>query len=352
MAFYVKKVPGRSIAENGTEYLYFGGTSYLGLQNHPGFEALLLKNIKTYGMSHGASRKSNVRLAIYEEAESHMSQWTGAEAAMLVSSGYLAGQLLRDYFDEEDYSVFHMPNAHSALSRKSDKYFTTLVALKTAIEQQTVKTTSKTVVLFFDTVSFSSENYPDFEFLKALPLAQIILVADDSHGIGILGKNGAGVFRELLQLRAKELFLCASLSKGPTVQAGVILGTAMRVKNLKNSLHYGGSSPASPASVATLVEAGPIYSEQREKLVKNTNLFVKSVKNASFFKRTVGHPAFNYYNTQLTEFLEEHAILVTHFSYPNPDAAVLSRIVISAGHTTADIKKLSALINQFLAENV
>jgi 7-keto-8-aminopelargonate synthetase-like enzyme len=351
MAIYVKKVPGRTIVEKGREYLYFGGTSYLALQNHAEFEALLLKNIREYGMSHGASRKSNIRLSVYEEAETFMAKWTGAEAAMLVSSGYLAGQLLRDYFDDETFDVFHMLNTHSALLRNRDKMSQSPSDLKRAIEAQIEENTSKTPVLFLDTVSFSEENYPDFKFLKTLPLDRIILVADDSHGLGILGENGSGAFPVLNELGAKEVLLCASLSKGPTVQAGVILGENTRVEQLKNSLHYGGSSPASPASMATLIQAENIYKEQQQKLTKNVDLFVKSVENGSFFKRTNGHPAFNYYNLQLTEFLEEHGVLVTHFNYPNLQAAVLSRIVISAGHTSEDIKKLSGLINRFLAEN-
>ena len=350
MAIYVKKVPGRTIVEKGREYLYFGGTSYLGLQNHSEFEDLLLKNIREYGMSHGASRKSNIRLSVYEEAETFMAKWTGAEAAMLVSSGYLAGQLLRDYFDDETFDVFHMLNTHSALLRNRDKMSQSPSDLKRAIEAQIEENTSKTPVLFLDTVSFSEENYPDFKFLKTLPLDRIILVADDSHGLGILGKNGSGAFSVLNELGAKEVLLCASLSKGPTVQAGVILGENTRVEQLKNSLHYGGSSPASPASMATLIQAENIYKEQQQKLTKNVDLFVKSVENGSFFKRTNGHPSFNYHNLQLTEFLEEQGVLVTHFNYPNPQAAVLSRIVISAGHSSEDIKKLSELINRFLAE--
>jgi 7-keto-8-aminopelargonate synthetase-like enzyme len=348
MAIYVKKVPGRTINEKGREYLYFGGTSYLGLQNHSEFEALLLKNIAEYGMSHGASRKSNIRLSIYDQAESFMAKWTTAEAAMLLSSGYLAGQLLRDYFDDDTFAVFHMLNTHSALLRNRDKISRNLSGLKKAIEAQIEDNSSKTPVLFLDTVSFSEDNYPDFEFLKTLPLDRIILVADDSHGLGIIGENGSGAFPVLNDLGAKEVLLCASLSKGPTVQAGIILGGNKRVEQLKNSLQYGGSSPASPASMATLIQAKAIYKEQRQKLTKNVDLFVKLVKNDSFLKRTKGHPAFNYYNLQLTEFLEKNGILVTHFNYPNPQAAVLSRIVISAGHASEDIEKLSGIINQFL----
>lgn len=352
MAIYVKKVPGRTIVQNGREYLYFGGTSYLGLQNHAAFEALFVKNITEYGMSHGASRKSNIRLAIYKEAEEYMAKWTSAEAAMLISSGYLAGQLLRDYFDDDAFTVFHMLNTHSALFRNRDKIPQSPSDLKNAIEAQIEENSSITPVLFLDTVSFSEENYPDFEFLKTLPLDRIILVADDSHGLGILGENGAGAFPVLNALGAKEVLLCASLSKGPTVQAGVILGENKRLEKLKNSLHYGGSSPASPASMATLLKAETMYAEQRQKLSENVKLFSKSVENPSFFKRTKGHSAFNYSNPQLTDFLEKHGILVTHFSYPSSLAAVLSRIVISAGHTFKDIEELSGLINKFMVENL
>jgi len=351
MAIYLKKVPGRTIEENGKEFLYFGGTSYLGLQNNPAFEELLIENIRTYGVSHGASRKSNIRLKIYDEAEDFMAKWTGAEASLLVSSGYLAGQLLRDYFDDDDYAIFYMPNTHTALSRKRDVFYGSNADLKHALENHFRKNPSQTPVLFLDTVTFSNENFPDFEFLKTLPLDQIILVADDSHGIGIIGENGSGAFLKLSPLGAKELLVCGSLSKGPTIQAGFILGKINRIDHLKDSLPFGGSSPASPASMATLLEAGSIYAQQRKILMENVILFLDLVKKKSFFQNTAGHPAFAFRSIELTEYLRENSILVTHFNYPNPDAVVLSRIVISAGHTFEDIEKLRTLINNFLAKN-
>ncbi|WP_031428885.1 pyridoxal phosphate-dependent aminotransferase family protein [Flavimarina sp. Hel_I_48] len=351
MAIYLKKVPARTITENGREYLYFGGTSYLGLQHHPEFEDLLIKNIKEYGVSHGASRKSNIRLKIYDEAETFMANWTGAEASLIVSSGYLAGQLLRDYFDEDGYAVFYMPHTHTALSRKRDLFYGSNADLEHALEKHLNENPSQTPVLFLDTVTFSNENFPDFEFLKTLPLDRIILVADDSHGIGIIGEYGSGAFSKLSLLGARELLVCGSLSKGPTIQAGFILGEINRIDHLKNSLPFGGSSPASPASIATLLEADSIYTQQRKKLAENVNFFLDLVNNKSFFQYTAGHPAFAFRSIQLAEYLRENSVLVTHFNYPNSDAVVLSRIVLSAGHTPEDIANLCGLINEFLAKN-
>ena len=57
MIFNLEHNPGRSFTSNGVEYLYFGGTSYLGLQTHPDFLKGYAENILKYGSSHGASRK-------------------------------------------------------------------------------------------------------------------------------------------------------------------------------------------------------------------------------------------------------------------------------------------------------
>ena len=58
-----------------------------------------------------------------------------------------------------------------------------------------------------------------------------------------------------------------------------------------------------------------------------------------------GHPAFSFANENLTGHLEKNKIIVTSFNYPNEDANLMSRIVISASHTEVDIAKLCKVLN-------
>ncbi len=65
----VNEFPDRIITVDGVEYLYFGGTNYLGMSTNPEFQHILLESIKKWGTAYGSSRNSNVKLSIYETAE-------------------------------------------------------------------------------------------------------------------------------------------------------------------------------------------------------------------------------------------------------------------------------------------
>ena len=58
MAIYIDGFPGRELELDHRKYLYFGGTSYLGLQTDGAFQDMYISNIRKYGTNYGASRKS------------------------------------------------------------------------------------------------------------------------------------------------------------------------------------------------------------------------------------------------------------------------------------------------------
>ncbi|MGB3151427.1 MAG: pyridoxal phosphate-dependent aminotransferase family protein, partial [Maribacter sp.] len=194
MAINLDSFPGREIFIEGKPHLYYGGTAYLGLQTLPEFQELFIENIKTYGTNYGASRKSNVRLSVFEEAESHLANLVGSEACITFSSGYLAGQFISKFLLDKQHKFYYAPNTHSALYQKKQKVFVTYSNLLISLESHLSLAKSVTPVIFLDAIDFTGANYPDFEDLKTLPFNKCILVVDDSHGIGIVGSNGQGVY--------------------------------------------------------------------------------------------------------------------------------------------------------------
>ena len=65
----VNEFPDRKILVDGVEYLYFGGTNYLGMSTNKDFQNILFESIKKWGTAYGSSRNSNIKLSIYETAE-------------------------------------------------------------------------------------------------------------------------------------------------------------------------------------------------------------------------------------------------------------------------------------------
>ena len=347
MAHYVDSFPGRKILLDDKEYHYFGGTAYLGLQTDPDFQDLLIKNIRQYGTNYGSSRHSNIRISVYTQAEAFLASLSGAEACITLSSGYLAGQFISNFFYNKQYAPFYAPNTHSALYRSKEKSYTTYTALNIALRQHLSKKKRQAPVLFLDSIDFSGCNYPDFEGLRSLPLEDVILVVDDSHGIGVVGPNGGGVFRLLSPLPAKELIVCCSLGKGFGIQAGAVLGTKQRTTELTNTPFFGGASPASPAPLAALLQGKGICSQKRKLLQAHTQLFLGTLKSPEAFRYMDNHPTYSHPNFGLTDYLTKNGVITTNFNYPGEDASLVHRIVLSAAHTTDDIERLVYLINSY-----
>ena len=348
MSIVVDTFPGRLLTFKNEEYLYFGGTSYLGVQTDEVFKDVVIQSIKKYGSNYGASRNSNVRFSLYKEAEDYLADWVGSEGCITMSSGYLAGQLVSSYFNTSHYKLFYAPNSHSALFQTNSRPYATYTSLNIALREHLDHRKKEVPVVFIDSIDFSGCNYPSFDLLKSLPMESCILIVDDSHGIGVVGDGGPGVYKLLATTPCKDLVLCASLGKAMGLQAGAIFGSKTTIGQLMETDFFSGASPAAPFFMATMLAATSLYEQKRLLLQKNITLFLKRLKNPELLNFLSDYPVFGYSNPRLTEHLKQHHILVTDFPYPTEDSFATSRIVISAGHTKEDIVSLASALNSFI----
>lgn len=344
MKYTIDSFPGRELHISGKRFLYFGGTSYLGLQTDPDFQHLFIENIKRYGTNYGASRQANVQISIFEKVEAHLARLVGSESCITMSSGYLAGQLVAQNLHSSDHELFYAPESHSAMHLRAQKPYVSFDALNYAIREH-LKTKKSVPVVFMDSIDVLGRGYPDFTGIRMLPLQDIILVIDDSHGIGIIGDNGCGAYRKASRLGAKELIVCCSLGKGFGIQAGAIMGTKKRVRQCLSTEFFGGASPAQPAALATLMDGNTIIEEKRGLLVANIRLFTDLSQDLEKLHFLKNYPAFYFFDGEIASLLEKNNILITNFNYPYADSPVLNRIVISAAHIPEDIEVLANALN-------
>lgn len=347
MTIKIDSFPGREIIVDGKPHLYFGGTAYLGLQKLPEFQELFIENIKRFGTNYGASRKSNVQLSVFDETENHLAKMVGAEACITFSSGYLVGQFISKFLKSGQHKFFYAPNTHTALYQKEYKNHLTYSNLLSALQRHINSSNPATPVIYLDSIDFSGVNYPDFKGLKSLPLKECIIVVDDSHGIGIVGENGQGVYKSIKELNPKKLFVCSSLGKGLGIQAGAVFGNRKDITEMSDTPFFGGASPASPAALNTCLQARTIYEERRKDLSRNINQFLEGLKFSEKFQFMPNYPVFSFSNSDLVAQLKKKNIVITDFNYPNENSETMSRIVILAAHTNTDIKKLVEVLNTF-----
>lgn len=63
---------GREVSISNKKYIFCSGTSYLGLWSNRAFHEKITEGIAMFGSNFPMSRISNLRLSIFDEFESHL----------------------------------------------------------------------------------------------------------------------------------------------------------------------------------------------------------------------------------------------------------------------------------------
>ena len=183
MLTFSEDIISRSLWHEGKEYLFFSGTSYLGLSSNEEFHKILKDGIDKFGSNHPMSRISNVRFEIYHQFEK---------------------QFATDFLAEDctslKYNIFISPEAHPALW-SGLSLSTNNISHNTWIEQIITKLNlneGRNNVIFCNSLNSLSGEVYDFDWIdKIKHKINITLVIDDSHGIGVIGTNGKGVIENV-----------------------------------------------------------------------------------------------------------------------------------------------------------
>lgn len=343
------QLPGRTLISGGREYLYFSGTSYLGLARHAGFQQCLQEGIARYGTNYSSSRLSNVRLAVFEEMENYLGAYTGAGAVLTLSSGYMAGQLVVRCLEESAARVYG-PRTHPALwAGPQDFVAGDFAAWARDLPDQLNQLRQEQVVILFNSLDPLLAVKHELDFLYHLPAGKhITLVIDDSHGFGITGKAGAGVFTEL-QLPARlRLVVISSLGKALGIPAGVILTDAATMAGFRRSPFFGGGSPAVPAYLYAFLQAEEIYRQARSQLQAHIRYFLSRLENPGLFRYIPDYPVFYTPHRELYPYLLQQGMLISCFPYPTPADDSITRVILNAAHTPSDLDRLAEAINGFV----
>jgi len=325
--------------------LFFGGTAYLGMPHNEAFKKLVFEGIEIYGVNHGASRNNNITLDIFSLAENEAARRFRAEDSILLSSGYLAAQLVvQHYF--KTHLLIYAPDTHSALWIGNPE--ATRIKFVDWIEKtiSLINTSDQPVMIISNSLNNLIPEIYNFDWLKSIdPNKELVLLIDDSHGIGITGDQGEGIYSRLPQLPHIEIFVIASMAKAMGLDAGVILGKRLSIKNLRSSAVYVGSSPPSPGMLYAFVHAGEIYRQELKNLHKNLRLFtdlLESTKNLFFIN---DFPVFQLLDDELGEDLLKNGINISSFPYPDPMGKSIHRIVITSIHERQELEILANAIN-------
>lgn len=347
--FTVDQLPDRTVDCQGKQYRFFSGTAYLGLPQHPAFQQLLFEGICRYGTAFGSSRNGNVQLSIYAEAESKLACWVGALAALTVSSGMMAGQVVSNWLRAQHITCIYAPNTHPALWHEptlalpTDSFADWVAQLPNQLE---TVAPGPVAILTNSLDAVRSQQY-DFDWLSALPVSRpIIFIVDDSHGLGVLN-DGRGIWPQIPQKSGIQTLVTASLAKAMGMPGGVIFSDPDTHDNLRRTAFFGACSPMPPAYLDAYVRADALIADQQERLWQLIQLAEKLLLPTGLFQHTEGYPVFFTERDDLYPFLLQRGTLIYSFSYPTTAARANTRIVISAFHELADIEQLAEQVHAY-----
>ncbi len=350
MNVYANGCPGRIVAVEGQTLLFFSGTSYLGLADNKAFHDKIKEGLDQYGSNFAVSRSSNIRLDIYDRFERFMAKEFLFEDCMTLSSGYLAGRLLVDYYFNKG-RMFYSPDVHPTLwgqgERKANGQSFESWADETV---QLINTTDEAhYIIFTNSLSnLSAVIYP-FDWLNRIhPDKNVTVIIDDSHGIGVVGKEHKGISELLPPLRSSriETVVVDSIGKALGIPGGVIFGRRSLLEQLRHSPFYTGSSPIIPAYLFAFMQTGSERKKAMECLSRNIAFF-KAHAPSGITDLTYDYPVFLLKDDGVAEYCLDKGILLSSFPYPKPEGANLTRIVLNACHTEEDLLFLIQTLKAF-----
>lgn len=342
--------PGRVLHLEGKEYLYFSGTSYLGIDQVPEYQEILLACIRRYGFNHGLSRVNNLRLRVFDEFEGFFAEQAGASAGVVTSSGYLSGIMAWQYLSQMADEVWTAPGAHPAIvpiGSSCDKQLN-LIQWKELCLEVAMDLSPRRILILGNAVDpLKVEIYDNGWVSEIAKKHEVTLLIDDSHAFGVIGKDVFGTY-SFHKCEGMNLVVAGSMGKGLAMPAGIILGEKEVIEGIRSQAIFSGASPCSPANLQAFLDTQPIYFQKAELIRAYSKAFFEKIQDLSTVYGSSEFPVFVYDNPNWAEQLEDQGFITSSFSYPKADSPRVSRIVLSGGHTETDLVRLSEALYQLV----
>ena len=336
----------RFIHLDNQEYLFFGGTAYLGLLANPDYIELYKKGIDLYGLNNGTSRSNNVQLGIYDAVEKRLAERFGFESSAILSSGYLAAQaaVLSLIGNKK---VYYAPETHPSLWFNGNPQVAgNFLDWAISVVQEINSSTERAFVVVSNALDNLKPEHYDFSVFQSIDSDKhVLFILDDSHGIAVVNRDAISVDLTFAQHHENlDFVVLASLAKGLGTDAGVVLGNRQYIDQVKSHPIFMGASPSSPAAMHALLHGDSIYHQAFGKLEANRAYFKSALEVCDKeFHSCADFAVFTLKDAGLYRFLLQNNVLISSFPYPLPHSPLLNRIVISSLHEQEDLDKVAEL---------
>ncbi len=245
----------------GKKHILLASNNYLGLSTDPRVVEAAARALSKYGTGSGGSRLVSGSSDLHAELEEKIAQFKSTEAAILFSSGYLANVGTIAALVGEGDTVFSDELNHASiidgcrLSRADVKIYPHLDtdALRRMVSRS--RGSGKKLVVT-DTVFSMDGDLTDLgEICSISERHDCMLMVDEAHAMGVLGKKGSGA-TEHFGVERRVPVVMGTLSKAVGSLGGYVAGSRSLVDFIRNRVRsyiFDTSLPA--ASLAASIEA-------------------------------------------------------------------------------------------------
>src|SRR5258708_7344144 len=278
---------------DGKRVINLASNNYLGLTTHPKLREAALEATRKYGVGSGAVRTIAGTMKIHMELEEKIARFKNVEACVVFQSGFAANAgTVSAVLGKEDFIISDALNHASIidgarLSRAKILVFRHKDISHAGEQLASVKDETGKKLLITDGV-FSMDG--DIGPLPALcDLAEkygAIMMVDDAHASGVLGRNGRGTI-DHFKVHGRVDIQVGTLSKAIGALGGYVCGTRDLIDFLYHRARPILFSTSHPPSVAaTCIAAFDVLDSEPERIEKLW-------ENTRFFKKELGTLGFN-----------------------------------------------------------
>lgn len=253
---------GPQVVLDGRQVLLLCSNNYLGLATHPRVVEALCRATARYGAGSGGSRLISGSMDSHRQLEERLAAFKGTERALLFNSGYAANcGILQGLFDEGDL-IFSDALNHASiidgcrLSRAATRIYPhgDVQTLEELMVAEAPRRSGRWLIVTDGVFSMDGDLAPLPELVRLKERFECLLMVDDAHGTGVLGRGGRGSGEHLDCLESIDLHM-GTLGKALGVTGAYLAGSADIVELLINRARSLVFSTSLPPGIAAAAEA-------------------------------------------------------------------------------------------------
>jgi 8-amino-7-oxononanoate synthase len=341
---------------DGAEYLTFCSNDYLGLANHPALISAFQQAANEFGVGSGAAHLVNGHSVYHQKLEEKLAEFTGRESAILFSTGYMANLgVITALLNKQD-AVFEDKWNHASLldagllsGARFQRYLhNDIENLNTRLQ----RTDARRKLIVTDGVFSMDGDAADLSALSnTAKQNDAWLMVDDAHGLGVLGKHGAGICEAQNQSQQDVQILMGTLGKGMGTAGAFVAGSKEVIEYLTNFARPYIYTTAMPAAIAAatlasidIVKNEPQRREYLQTLIKQFKTGANQLGLNLMASDTAIQPILIGDAQQalnMSDKLKQQGIMVTAIRSPTvPVGSARLRVTLSAAHTSQQVDQL------------